>query len=254
MNKKKNIIIVCVICIALIRIFTPYLGRPFLIYCHTLKDGKIQDEAFHLSNKVKKIKLLSAHEPCTRFIRYCSELEALSVLCYPETIDIDDISNPDLKSLFVGGKGVNWSSLNQCTELKKLTISYSNFTTAEDISELKELETLKIIENKTDCSLNKLNELKNLKELEIACPNDIDCDNFSQLDKLETLYLGTSGKISGLDKMDSVISLTLVHPDKEIGNDICEMDSLKELTVYDAEFSDEVESTLEKKGVIIEYK
>ena len=301
MNKKKHIIIVCIICIALIRIFTPYLGRPFLIYCHTLKDGKIQDEAFHLSNKVKKIELFSAHEPCTRFIRYCSELEALSVLCLPETIDINDISNPDLKSLIVGGKGVNWSSLNQCTELKKLTISYSNFTTAEDISELKELETLKIIENKTDCSLNKLNELKNLKELEITYHDNIDCEDFSQLDKLETLYLGTHGiisgldkidsvksltlvqknqedkrdincedllnmkeletldictygNISGLDKMDSVVSLTLVHPDREVGNDICEMDSLKELTVYNAEFSDEVESTLEKKGVVIEYK
>ena len=54
--------------------------------------------------------------------------------------------------------------------------------------------------------------------------------------------------------MDSVVSLSLVNPDKEIGNDICDMDSLKELTVYNAEFSDEVESTLEKKGVVIEYK
>lgn len=249
MNKKKYIIIVCVICIALIRIFTPYLGRPFLIYCDNDKT-----RSFHLSDKVKKIELLSSHEMCIKFIRYCTELEEIEVINTgkKETLNISDISNPELKRLFIAGKCVNWSSLNKCTELNYLHVYESGFTTTEDISELKKLEMLEII-NITDLSLNKLNELKNLKKLEIVCPNDIDCDNFSQLDKLETLYLGTSGKISGLDKMDSVVSLTLVHPDKEIGNDICGMDSLKELTVYDAEFSDEVESTLEKKGVVIEY-
>ena len=249
MNKKKYIIIVCVICIALIRIFTPYLGRPFLIYCDNDKT-----RSFNLSDKVKKIELLSSHETRIKFIRYCTEIEEIEVIITgkKETLNISDISNPNLKRLSIAGKCVNWSSLNKCTELNYLHAYESGFTTTEDISELKKLEILEII-NITDLSLNKLDKLQNLKKLEIICPNDIDCDNFSQLDKLEMLYLGTSGKISGLDKMDSVVSLSLVHPDKEIGNDICGMASLKELTVYDAEFSDEVESTLEKKGVVIEY-
>ncbi|SDA25177.1 hypothetical protein SAMN02910447_02564 [Ruminococcus sp. YE71] len=50
MNKKKHFIIVCVICIALIRIFTPYLGKPFLIFCDNDKA-----ESFYLSNNVKKL-------------------------------------------------------------------------------------------------------------------------------------------------------------------------------------------------------
>ncbi|WP_242871973.1 MULTISPECIES: leucine-rich repeat domain-containing protein [unclassified Ruminococcus] len=52
-------------------------------------------------------------------------------------IDINDISNPNLKELSIAGKCMNWSSLNKCTELEELHLSYSNFSTIEDISELK---------------------------------------------------------------------------------------------------------------------
>ncbi|WP_242871974.1 MULTISPECIES: hypothetical protein [unclassified Ruminococcus] len=107
------------------------------------------------------------------------------------------------------------------------------------------------IYTETELSLNKLNELKPITDLTIVCPNDIDCEDFSQLDKLETLYLSTYGNIFGLDKMDSVTSLTLVHPDKEIGSDICSMDSLRELTVFDTKFSDEVEKNLKKRVLLL---
>ena len=128
--KKKVIIsisVICILCIALVRLLTPYLGKPFFIYCNAVTEENGTEKDFYLSNKVKKIKLFSANEPCIKYIRYCSELEELSVLCYPETIDIADISNPNIKRLFVGGNCVNWSSLNQCTELRELEVCFSNY-------------------------------------------------------------------------------------------------------------------------------
>lgn len=53
--------------------------------------------------------------------------------------------------------------------------------------------------------------------------------------------------------MDNVTSLTLVNPDQDIGNDICEMDNLKELTVFDTKFSAEIERALRDKGVEVTY-
>lgn len=248
MKKKIIIITICCICLGLIRAFTPYLGKPFFIYCF---DG--QTEGFHLSNDIKNIMLATGHEPCIKFIKYCTALEQIGVATTEATIDINDISNPNLKSMSLSGKCVNWSSLNNCTELEYLNTYQCNLTTIEDISELKKLETLNIHENQTELSLTKLNELKNITELTISCPNDIDCNDFSQLDRLEELYLNSNGKISNLDKMDSVTSLTLVHPDKEIGNDICDMDSLKEVHVFNSKFSDEVEKQLKEKNIVIKY-
>jgi hypothetical protein len=273
MKKKKIIITVCVVLIVLVRIYTPYLGKPFLIYCC---GGGGSKERFYLSSDVKKILQISSHDSCVKFIRYCSNLEELTVLGYPETFNIKDISNPNLKKLDMSGYGVNWSSLNNCTELKDLCISFSDFYTTEDISKLIKMETLSILVNKTELSLNKLNELqnlrklelncksdidwveplqlKNLNELNIYCANDIDCENFTKLENLETLYLGTEGKITGLDKMDSVVSLSLNHPDQAIEEDICDMDSLKEVTVWNTKLSEKVESTLREKGVTIKYE
>jgi hypothetical protein len=274
MKKRKIIIgVFVVICLILVRIFTPYLGRPFLIYCD---NGEIVGKRYHLSSDVKKILQISSHDSCVKFIRYCSNLEELTVLGYPETFNIKDISNPNMKKLDMSGYGVNWSSLNNCTELKDLCISFSDFNTTEDISELKKLETLSIIVNKTELYLNKLNDLQNLRKLElncetdidcveplqlkklnelfIHCANDIDCDYFTKLENLETLYLGTEGKITGLDKMDSVVYLSLNHPDQAIEEDICDMDSLKEVTVWNTKLSEKVESTLKEKGVTIKYE
>lgn len=300
MKKKIIIITICCLCLGLIRSFTPYLGKPFLIYCDNDKA-----RGFYLSNKVKKIELLSPNEPCIKFIRYCSELEEIGYIgSFKEPLNISDISNLNLKRLFIAGKCVNWSSLNECTELEELHLSYSDFTSIEDISNLKKLEILYIC-NETELSLNKLNELqnlkelsiiglqeidcekfsnldrvealylgdnesmssrsarlknpnqlnelKNLKELRIRCQNNIDCEDFSKLEKLESLYLNTDGNISGLDKMDNVTSLTLVHPNQEIGNDICDMDAIKEVHVFNSKLSDEVEKKLEKKHVVIKY-
>lgn len=262
MKKKPLITTICVavLCIAMVRVFTPYLGKPFLIYCDNDKSRSL-----HLSNKVKKIELLSAREPCIKFIRSCTELEEIEVIntSKKETVNISDISNPNLKRLSIAGKCVNWSSLNKCTGLKYLHAYESDFTSIEDISKLEKLETLEII-NSTELSLSKLNELKNLKELSLIGLDEIDCEEFSKLDKLETLYLGANESMSSrftrlknpnqLNEMDSVISLTLVHPDQEIGKDICDMDSLKELTVFDTKFPAEIEQALEDKGVTLEYK
>ena len=195
----------------------------------------------------------SENEPCIKFIRYCPELEKIDFVGpFSKSLNLNDVSNPNLKKLHLGGKCDNWSSLNKCTGLKELRIGYfSGFTTIEDISGLKELETL-AIDGGRELSLNELNELKNIKELRIYCGDDINCEDFSQLEKLETLEISTYEKISGLDKMDTVKSLTLHQSDPEIGNDICGMDSLEEVTV-DARFSEEVENALREKGVSINY-
>ena len=47
MKNKKLMISICVVCIVLVRIFTPYLGKPFLIYCSD-QNG---DEGFHMSRE-----------------------------------------------------------------------------------------------------------------------------------------------------------------------------------------------------------
>ena len=76
---------------------------------------------------------------------------------------------------------------------------------------------------------------------------------FSQLEKLDSLDLSTYGKITGLDKLDSVTSLILHHPNEEVEKDICGMDSLRELKVYGTKFSDEVDRELEEKHVSVKY-
>ncbi|MCR5539392.1 MAG: hypothetical protein K6F71_00945 [Ruminococcus sp.] len=281
MKKKKVIITVCValciVLVALVRVFTPYLGRPFLIYCHGYTNyygNKGSKEKFYLSGDLKKIDLFSSRESCVKFVRYCSDLEELTVYGYPYTFNIKDISNPNLKKLDMSGYGVNWSSLNNCTELKDLCISFSDFYTTEDISKLIKMETLSILVNKTELSLNKLNELqnlrklelncksdidwveplqlKNLNELDIYCANDIDCENLSNLENLETLSLKTDGKITGLDKMDNVVEM-YISSDQVTEDEICGMDSLKEITIHITKLSEKVESTLREKGVTIKY-
>ena len=282
MKKKKVIITVCVVLIVLVRIYTPYLGKPFLIYC---RGGGGSKERFYLSSDVKKILQISSHDSCVKFIRYCSNLEELTVLGYPETFNIKDISNPNLKKLDMSGYGVNWSSLNNCTELEDLSICFGDFNTTEDISELKNLEKLSIIKYETDISLNKLNEVKSLKELKLICLDEIDCADLSQLENLETLYLGADESMSSTNtklknthylnelknvnklyircqndincedfaKLENVETLSLDTDGKIIGDEICGMDSLKEITIHKTKLSEKVESTLREKGVTIKY-
>lgn len=194
MKKKPLITSICVavLCIAMARVFTPYLGKPFLIYCDNDKSRSL-----HLSNKVKKIELLSSHEPCIKFIKSCTELEEIEVIntSKKETINISDISNPNLKRLSIAGKCVNWSSLNKCTELNYLHAYESDLTSIEDISKLENLETLEITPSK-ELSLSNLNALQSLKELSLIGLDEIDCEEFSKLDKLETLYLGANESMS----------------------------------------------------------
>ena len=79
-----------------------------------------------------------------------------------------------------------------------------------------------------------MNELKNVNKLYIRCQNDINCEDFAKLENVETLSLDTDGKI--------------------IGDEICDMDSLKEITIHETKLSEKVESTLRKKGVTIKYE
>ncbi|SFB84144.1 hypothetical protein [Ruminococcus albus] len=279
MKKKPVIIAVCVLIVVLVRLFTPYLGRPFLIYCHGGQNG---DEDFYLSSKVNKVVIYSSDDPCIKFLRYCTALEKLEVSGIISTIDINDIANPNIKELYISGYGVNWSGLNKCTDLKELLLSVCDFKSTEDISELKNLESLSIFRPKTEVSLDKLNELKNISYLEINCTNDIDCEDFSQLEKLDKLILASEGKITGLDKIDSVkiLSLTMHQSDQNISRDInCEdfaqienlealsletdgkiigldgssFDTLKRLRVSENQLSDEVKENLKENGVYIEY-
>ncbi|MCR5539391.1 MAG: hypothetical protein K6F71_00940 [Ruminococcus sp.] len=247
MKKKPVIIAVCVLIVVLVRLFTPYLGRPFILYCdHGERKG------FILSTSIKKIDINSAYDPCLRFVKYCPKLEMIDVSGYSEK-NLDHISNPNLKSIIISGDCANWSSLNKCTELEYLDILHGNFQTVEDISGLEKLRVLHIVAPASEFSLNKLNELKNLYWLQIVCDNDIDCEYFSQLEKLDSLDLSTYGKITGLDKLDSVTSLILHHPNEEVEKDICGMDSLRELKVYGTKFSDEVDIELEEKHVSVKY-
>ncbi|SFD26220.1 leucine-rich repeat domain-containing protein [Ruminococcus albus] len=282
MKKKKVIITVCValciVLVALVRVFTPYLGRPFLMYCH---DEEIGKRGFHPSNELKSIHSLYADDPVIKFVKYCPELEDIYVYDAHQSgdvipVDINDIVNPKLKSLYISGEGVNWSGLSKCTELEYLDLYDTNLDSFEDISGLENLETLSIIGDNTEVSLNKLNELKHLWNLDIYCSkydinckdfsrlerlarlrifckNDIDCDNFSRMENLEMLFLKTEGKISGLDKLDSVVSLT-IYSGQVTEDEICGMDSLEEITIYNTKFSEEVESTLREKGVIVNYR
>ena len=229
MKKKPVIIAVCVLIVVLVRLFTPYLGRPFILYCdHGERKG------FILSTSIKKIDINSAYDPCLRFVKYCTKLEMIDVSGYSEK-NLDHISNPNLKSIIISGDCANWSSLNKCTELEYLNILHGNFQTVEDISGLEKLRVLHIVAPASEFSLN------------------IDCEYFSQLEKLDSLDLSTYGKITGLDKLDSVTSLILHHPNEEVEKDICGMDSLRELKVYGTKFCDEVDRELEEKHVSVKY-
>lgn len=257
MKKKKVIIAVCIILIVLVRVFTPYLGKPFVIHINAGDIAGPNINGFCLSNKVKYIGLFHSDDSGIKFIKYCTGLEELSVsdsIVSDRPVDVNDIANPNLKSLQIMGDAVNWSGLNKCTELKELNLSETNLNSFEDISGLKKLEYLRIYNYNIDraVSLDNLNELENLKELEIACHNDIDCENISQLENLETLYLSTEGKISGLDKLDSVVSLSLNSSVQEIGDELCDMDNLKELHLYNStKVSLEIQNTLKENGVTI---
>ena len=292
MGKKKIIIAVYILGIILLRLFTPYLGKPFLIYC----DGG-SGNGFHLSSKVKRIYNLDVNDPCVEFVKYCTKVEKVTVNDNSGKFDIKNIANPNLNTIEFSGEGVNWSSLNKCTNLKNLIITDSNFSTYEDICELKKLETLSIYEKETDISFNKLNELtnlkeltvvctndiecedisslenlevlilsskgkistrlndmKNLKELSINCQNDIDCEDFSQLKNLEKLYLKSDGKVTGIDKLDNVTSLTISHSSQPIGTEICELDSLKEVSIGEVRLIDGALVKLVDKGVTVNFK
>lgn len=282
MKKKKVIITVCValciVLVALVRVFTPYLGRPFLMYCY---DEEMSKRGFYPSNTLKRIHSLEADDPVIKFVKYCPELEDIYVYDAHQSgdvipVDINDIVNPKLKSLHISGEGVNWSALSKCTELEYLNLYDTNLDSFEDISGLEKLETLSIIGDNTEVSLNKLNELKQLwnldiycskydincedfsrlerlAQLSIFCKNDIDCDNFSQMENLCRMFLKTDGKISGLDKLDSVESLT-IYSGQLTEEEICGMDSLEEITIYNTKFSEEVESALRENGVIVNYR
>lgn len=283
-KSKKVLIAVCIICLVLVRIFTPYLGRPFLIKCNVNGDG---DKKFYLSGDVNKIYLFSSHDPCIKFIKYCNDLEELSVLGNPDTFNIEDIANPNLIKLSLSGDGINWSSLNKCTELKELFIScFSNFTTVEDISGLTKLERLTIY-NDEELSLSKLNELKNLKELTIVCLNEIDCEDLSQLEKLEKLNLDTHGSIkfkqkTGLKNADQLNKLknlkelniccnndincedfaqlenlevlSLESDGKITGLDSVGMDNLIRINIPITKLTNEAKKKLKEKSVFINYK
>ena len=254
MKKKKIIIGVCVVCLVLVRIFTPYLGRPFLIKCYSRESS---GKRYYLSNKVYSIHILEADDTIIKFIKYCTELEDVSVSKGYRSgeiipVDVNDIANPNLKSLQILGETVNLSSLNKCTKLERLFLDIDDLN-IEDISELKKLKYLTIYSNEIN-SLNKLNEFQNLEELELYCwDDDIDCADFSKLKNLETLYLSSGGKITGFDKLDSVVEMT-IYSGQVKGDEICDMDSIQSVTVYHDKFSEEVESALREKGVFVNYR
>ncbi|SFD26255.1 hypothetical protein [Ruminococcus albus] len=251
--KKKIIIAVCVVCLVLVRIFTPYLGRPFLIKCYSRESS---GKRYYLSNKLNNIHILEADDTIIKFIKYCTELEDVSVSEGHRSgeiipVDVNDIANPNLKSLQILGEAVNLSSLNRCTELERLFLEIDDLN-IEDISELKKLKYLTIYSNEIN-SLNKLNEFQNLEELELHCwDDDIDCADFSKLKNVEKMFLSSGGKITGLDKMDSVVELR-IYSDQVTEDELCGMDSLEGVTVYHDKLSEKVESKLREKGVFVKY-
>lgn len=280
-KSKKVLIAVCIICLVLVRIFTPYLGRPFLIYC---RGGGGSKERFYLSSKVNKVVIYSPDDPYIKFLRYCSGLEEIEIIgSYSKAIDLNDIASPSLIKFDNAGKCVNWSGLNRCTELKHLHTYKSDFKTTADISGLKNLETLQIIE--TEISLDKLNELKSLKSLTLLCSMEINCEDLSELDKLETLNLGRNesmynkntrlkntdqlNKLKNLKElnircqndincedfaqMENLEAMCLETDGKITGLDGSGFDSLKRLRVSEHQLSDEVKENLKEKGVYIEY-
>ncbi|MCR5539394.1 MAG: hypothetical protein K6F71_00955 [Ruminococcus sp.] len=254
MKKKKIIIGVCVVCLVLVRIFTPYLGRPFLIKCYN-EDDERSERGYYLSNKVRSMYFTGADDPSIKFVRYCSGLEDIMVsdsFLSDIPLDINDISNPNLKRIGILTEAVNWSSLNRCTDVDDLGIRADNLNMFEDISGLKKLESLWLYINEAD-SLSKLNEFQNLKRLEIHSQSDIHFEELSNLENLETLYLSSGGKITGFDKLDSVVELR-IYSDQVTEDELCGMDSLERVTVYHDKLSEKVESALREKGVIVNYR
>ncbi|MBO4867626.1 MAG: hypothetical protein J5582_13875 [Ruminococcus sp.] len=285
MKKKKAIIIaLCVVIVVLVRIFTPYLGKPFLIYCHCEK-GKETREDFYLSSKVNKVVIFSSDDPCIKFLRYCSGLEEIEIIgSFSKAIDLNDIASPSLIKFDNAGKCVNWSGLNRCTELKHLHTYESDFKTTADISGLKNLETLQIIE--TEISLDKLNELKSLKSLTLLCSMEINCEDLSELDKLETLNLGRNesmynkntrlkntdqlNKLKNLKELnircqndincedfaqlENLEVLSLESDGKITGLDSVGMDNLIRINIPITKLTNEAKKKLKEKGVFINYK
>lgn len=247
-TKKRNAVICIVIVLLCIKILTPFLGRPIFIYNKDSLDGKLKKHFLTCSN-VKETLIFNPNIYNLSCIKYCSNLEVLCVSVFPFTKNVDTkyLVNDNVKAVSFAFHSNDWSHLNECTNLEKISIINSDFSDTNDISDLSKLEEL-YIDTDNDLNIRIIEKSKKLKRITLISDKTIDVSGLSKLTNIEYLHIG--GKIKNFNMIKSVSTLQLFG-----GNDIdfehlLNINNLEKL-VTDCDIPDEIIESLIKKGVEI---
>jgi hypothetical protein len=230
---KCIIIFVIIATIIIIKLFTPFIGKPVFIYIRDLSpDGyPHQYPAFH---RIDDIDSVYATEEDLDKIKYCKNLKRF--WCFFKLENLSIFENQNLEELYI----------EDCSNLY----------------ELKKLSGLKVLDlrNSDISNLYYIISLHELNTLHICTSNDLDCENINQLRKLEKLYI----TCNSLNNFQSVTDLPKLRYLWILVNDfdnfdisfIKQSDSIKELHLRNVpeDKQQSIKEEFENSGIEIKFE